>query len=135
MRLSKARRKKTIINITSLIDVLFLLLIFLMVSTTFMEEPGMKLDLPKAQSAEIGEKKEVTLYITAQGEVFLNAEKIDIDSLKPKLTNYLEDLPEKQITLKADAQAVHGLVVEVMDIARQVGVQKLLVATRPPEKK
>ena len=133
MRLSEKKRKKPIINITSLIDVLFLLLIFIMVSSTFLEEPGMKLDLPKAQSAEIGEKKEVTIYITDTGEIFLNSDPISLDDLKAELEKQLPELKENGLTLKADAETTHGLVVEVMDIARQVGVKKLIVATQPPK--
>ncbi len=132
MRLSEKKKKKPIINITSLIDVLFLLLIFIMVSSTFLEEPGMKLDLPEAQSAEIGEKKEITIYITDAGEIFLNNDPVSLDQLKTVLDTLKADLQENGLTLKADAQATHGLVVEVMDIARQVGVKKLIVATQPP---
>ncbi len=132
MRLSEKKKKKPIINITSLIDVLFLLLIFIMVSSTFLEEPGMKLDLPEAQSAEIGEKKEITIYITDAGEIFLNNDPVSLDQLKSVLDTLKADLQENGLTLKADAQATHGLVVEVMDIARQVGVKKLIVATQPP---
>lgn len=61
MQLRQKQKRKTIINITSLIDVLFLLLIFLLVSTTFIDEPGMKLTLPSAESAEVGEKRIHTL--------------------------------------------------------------------------
>ncbi len=132
MHLSEKKKKKPIINITSLIDVLFLLLIFIMVSSTFLEEPGMKLDLPEAQSAEIGEKKEITIYITDAGEIFLNNDPVSLDQLKSVLDTLKADLQENGLTLKADAQATHGLVVEVMDIARQVGVKKLIVATQPP---
>ncbi len=132
MRLSEKKKKKPIINITSLIDVLFLLLIFIMVSSTFLEEPGMKLDLPEAQSAEVGEKKEITIYITDAGEIFLNNDPVSLDQLKSVLDTLKADLQENGLTLKADAQATHGLVVEVMDIARQVGVKKLIVATQPP---
>ncbi len=132
MRLSEKKKKKPIINITSLIDVLFLLLIFIMVSSTFLEEPGMKLDLPEAQSAEVGEKKEITIYITDAGEIFLNNDPVSLDQLRSVLDTLKADLQENGLTLKADAQATHGLVVEVMDIARQVGVKKLIVATQPP---
>ncbi len=131
MRLSSPRKKKTLINITSLIDVLFLLLIFIMISSTFMEEPGMKLDLPKAESAEIGEKKETTVYITEEGEIFLNSERVTLDELRERLQERLSELSETGLSLKADAAATHGLVVEVMDVARQVGVKKLVVATQP----
>ncbi|RMD97125.1 MAG: biopolymer transporter ExbD [Calditrichaeota bacterium] len=134
MRLSNKRRRKPVINITSLIDVLFLLLIFMMISSTFLEQPGMKLDLPKAESAEIGEKKELTIYVTSQGELFLNSDPVSIDQLKEVLEKKVPGAPDKALTLKADAEATHGMVVRVMDIARLAGVKKLLVATQPAKR-
>lgn len=135
MRLKAKQKRKPLINITSLIDVLFLLLIFIMVSSTFLEEPGMKLALPEAQSAEVGEKKQYTLYITAEGDLFLNSKPVGMDSLRFEIEAVLDELEEHALTLKADAEATHGNVVKAMDIARLAGVQKLIVATKPQSEK
>lgn len=135
MQFSRKPRKKPLINITSLIDVLFLLLIFLLVSTTFIEEPGMKLTLPPAESAEIGEKKEYSVYLTKEGDVFLNNEPVPLDSLENRLKAALPEMKDKALTLKADADASHGLVVRAMDKARLAGVERLVVATEPSTKK
>lgn len=134
MQLKPKQKRKPIINITSLIDVLFLLLIFLLVSTTFIEEPGMKLTLPKAESAEIGEKKEFTLYLTKDGDLFLNNAPVAIDSLESRLKSSLPEMQEESLTLKADTETSHGIVVMAMDKARLAGVKKLVVATAPTPK-
>lgn len=134
MQLKPKQKRKPIINITSLIDVLFLLLIFLLVSTTFIEEPGMKLTLPKAESAEVGEKKEFTLYLTKDGDLFLNNAPVAIDSLENRLKASLPEMENESLTLKADIETTHGIVVKAMDKARLAGVKKLVVATAPVAK-
>ena len=129
MRLSGKKKRKPLINITSLIDVLFLLLIFFMVSSTFLEEPGMKLTLPKASSAEVGEKKQYTLYVTAEGDYFLNTTPVPEDSIESKLIGLQGKLEDETLTLKADHDVNHGKVVTAMDKARIAGIKKLIVAT------
>lgn len=131
MQLKQKQKRKTIINVTSLIDVLFLLLIFLLVSTTFIEEPGMKLTLPAAESAEVGEKKEYTLFLNKDGELFLNNMPVSMDSLQSRLKAALPEMQEQSLTIKADTEASHGTVVKAMDKARLAGVKKLVVATAP----
>jgi biopolymer transport protein ExbD len=135
MQLKPKQKRKPVINITSLIDVLFLLLIFLLVSTTFIEEPGMKLTLPKAESAEVGAKKEFTLYLTKDGDMFLNNAPVAVDSLESRLKSVLPEMQEESLTLKADTETSHGIVVTAMDKARLAGVKKLVVATAPTPKR
>ena len=135
MQLLTKQRRHSTINITSLIDVLFLLLIFLMVSSSFLEEPGMKLSLPEAESAEVGEKKAFTLYITEGGDLFLNGEKVPLDSLEIDLKDVVPQLADETLTLKADANATHGMVVKAMDAAKLAGVKRLVVATKPVSRK
>ncbi len=129
MQIKPKVKRKPLVNITSLIDVLFLLLIFFMVSSTFLEEPGMKLTLPEAESAEIGEKKQYTLYITKEGEFFLNNAPINSDSLKSAIEAVADEMEDETLTLKADKETAHGQVVLAMDVARGAGVKKLIVAT------
>ena len=133
MRFSEKPKRKVLINITSLIDVLFLLLIFFMISSTFLEQPGMKLELPEAKSFEVEEQKELILHIAPDGRIFLNERAVEIDSLLEYLTAEVERDKESPLVLKADKQVPHGNVVEVMDIAKQAGIRKLVVATKLKE--
>lgn len=133
MQFSHKKRKKVSINITSLIDVLFLLLIFFMVSSTFLEQPGIKLELPKAESAVITHQKDYTLYIDKEGELFLNSEKVDFDALEQLLKQALPNMKEGALILKADQEASHGTVVKAMDIAKKSGVKKLIIGTKVKE--
>jgi len=123
-------KRKVFLNITSLIDVLFLLLIFLMVSTTFLEQPGIKLELPEAQSAAIIEQKEFMLFVNKEGTIFFNDTEIAIEELEAKIKEVLPEMEEGTIILKADQDLSHGLVVRLMDIVKKSGVKKLVIGTK-----
>jgi len=127
--MTKTQHRITI-NITSLIDVLFLLLIFFIVSSTFLEQPGMKLKLPKTSGEKALQMKGYTLFITSDGAMFLNEKEISLKKLPDRLKAIAQDAKDKGLILKADENTRYGLVVEVMDIAKQSGITKLIVATR-----
>jgi len=135
MRLKLSSRKRILINITSLIDVLFLLLIFLLVSSTFLEQPGIKLELPAAESSEALEQKDYVLSITRNGEIYLNSEVLNLENIEMRIRRALPDMKEQALLLKADQDISHGLVVKVMDLVKKGGVKKLIVATRTEEEK
>jgi len=126
-------RKRILINITSLIDVLFLLLIFFIVSSTFLEQPGMKLDLPKTQKLSAMRMEGHTLFVSADSLIFLNDEAIDYDLLPMRLEGIADETNEKGLILKADENVSYGLVIHMMDIAKQSGISKLIVATKPKD--
>jgi biopolymer transport protein ExbD len=127
------KKRKVLINITSLIDVLFLLLIFFMVSSTFLEQPGIKLELPYAQSAAVAEQKDYTLFVDKDGRMFLNNDEVDTENLGELLTQALPEMKEGALILKADQDVSHGVVVRIMDISRQSGVKKLIIGTKLEE--
>ena len=129
MQFSEKNKRKVIINVTSLIDVLFLLLIFFMVSSTFIEQPGMKLELPESKSASTERIKELVLEINQDGTMFLNEKPISLDSLETNFRNILPSLEQPSLILKADKNVLHGTVVEVMDKAKIAGLEKLIIAT------
>jgi biopolymer transport protein ExbD len=127
------KKGKALINITSLIDVLFLLLIFLMVSSTFLEQPGIQLELPEARSSVLVEQKEFTLYVNRNGDLFLNDIKISLNDLAARIKEALPRMKDSALILKADKDVNYGLVVEVLDAVKNSGVKKLIVGTRIKE--
>jgi len=133
MQFMTKTRKRIAINITSLVDVLFLLLIFFIVSSTFLEQPGMKLDLPKTTEKKVIQMEGYTLFITSDGSLYLNEEQVNSDNLMDKLKAIAPEVEEKGLILKADEKIRYGLVVEVMDIIKQSGIIKLIVATQPKD--
>lgn len=130
MQFHEKKRRKVIINITSLIDVLFLLLIFFMISSTFVEQPGMKLELPESKSSTTEKIKELILEINADQSMKLNQEPVTMENLEQRFKDLLRSLEEKSLVLKADKNVPHGTVVKVMDLAKLSGLEKLIIATQ-----
>jgi len=126
-----ASKNEDSFDLTPLIDVVFLLLIFFMVSTTFIREPGgLRVDLPHSDTQEfIREGDELVIKISADGELYLDEVRMDDDALKVELRRAARTDPETTIIIKADKAVEHGRVVQVMDIAKRTGLNRLAVAT------
>jgi len=130
MQFKTRKKRKVLINITSLIDVLFLLLIFLMVSSTFLEQPGIKLELPRAESAIVYEQKDYILFVNRDGQMFLNEKEVMINNLESEIRLVLDRMKDRALILKADQDVSHGIVVKVMDMVKKGGIQKLIIGTK-----
>ena len=134
MQFKETNKKKSLgINITSLIDVMFILLIFFMVSSSFVEQPGMKLELPAMKSQEVAKVEKMALYVSPDGDLFLNDRPVQLDSLQTLIKAVMPNVEEKTLVLKADKAVEHGLVVQVMDIAKRSGLKKIVIGTRVEE--
>lgn len=130
MEFRAKKKRKVLINITPLIDVLFLLLIFFMISSTFLEQPGIKLELPFADSAAVVEQKDYILFVDKDGKLFMNNKMIPMEELESKIKSALPEMKDKSLVLKADQKVSHGIVVQVMDTAKRSGVKKLIIGTK-----
>lgn len=119
------------VELTPMIDVVFLLLIFFMISTTFIERPGVNIDLPEGGTQQVAaEKKEVEVYLTEEGDLYLQREAITQSELNDHLVGLgIESAREMTFLLMADKSARHGWVIEVMEIARRNGFVRLAIAT------
>jgi biopolymer transport protein ExbD len=132
MQFRKRKSSNLNIDITPLIDVIFLLLIFFMISTTFINATGIQIELPTAISQPKPEKqKALEIAITAQQQLFLNGQPIKQKQLKNALVNAKQGRTSKGLTIRADGKVQHRLVVFVMDTAKQAGIHKFSIATRP----
>lgn len=116
------------IDITSLIDVVFLLLIFFMVSTTFNNTAGIQVDLPKTSNTaeNKADKEPLIVTINKNGELFYKESKTSIEELRALFAD-LSKQPE-QLIVRADTATAHGAVVAVMDLAQQSGITKISIA-------
>jgi len=133
MKLKDTNKRKITVNLTSLIDVLFILIIFFSVSSTFLEQPGIELKLPKAESSEAHTTQKVIIYVDDSENLFLNDEMVSINNLTDEVKNLVEAQSDNSIVLKADAGVSHGLVIKIMDLLRQQGIYKIVVSTVKPE--
>lgn len=119
-----------IINITTLIDVMFLLLIFFMVTSTFKNQPAISLVLPRSATAtEIADTPTV-LYLTSAGEVYLNDALVDEAELPELLGRLRASSKEDRVVLRADEAAAHGRVVALIDIIKQSGFTRVSLSAR-----
>lgn len=138
MKFKRQSQEETLINLTPLIDVVFLLLIFFMVSTTFTRESHLQIDLPEA-SAQPGEMQveQVDVVINADGEISVNGKPLvnnDEETLRRAVQEVAEGNTELPFVITADAQAAHQYVVRAMDVAGKLGFVKLSITTkRMPE--
>ena len=131
MQIRERKRKRPAINITSLIDVMFLLLIFFMVSTTFAEHPGIKLQLPTAVTGEPSRLEPLTLTIDKNGRMFLNDVAVNEKELRAKL-EVAAKKPDATLVLRADKEVPYGHVIRSMDISRQSGIRRITSLIETP---
>lgn len=132
MLFRKRRRINPQVNITSLIDVVLLLLIFFMISTTFVTQPGIRVNLPKAASKVKNISQESnTIVVTGDNTIYINRQKIsDVQELRDRLLALRKEQQGDLIVVKADESVAHGVVVSVMDIAKTSGFSRIAIATR-----
>ena len=137
MQFSFRPRRKATINIISLVDVVFLLLIFFTVTATFMDQPALKIDLPEAgaEPPDIEDPEPMTVYLTKEGELYFGDKPVRLDDLPELIREGLTKRNTKHLSIKADREVIHGKVIEVMDLARRNGVELVTIATqkRPAE--
>ncbi len=131
MRRSKLRRAPEL-NLAPFVDIVFLLVIFFMVSSTFITpETGLPIELPSAETG-LEEPQDVpTVVLDAQGRAYLGNRRLTDAALFAKLKERLGRDPRGLVILRADAKVPHGRVVEVMDLIRQAGAKKVAIAVVP----
>ncbi len=133
MRFRRPGQTRVSIDMAPLVDVVFLLVIFFAVSTTFLESSGMKLELPESSATTEREVKEIAVFLGSDGSVVFEDATVTLDELTSRLRAVLEDDDRKMVVLRADTGTPHGKVVEVIDVLREAGAEGLTIATRAKE--
>ena len=133
MNLRPKKDEEPDINLTPLIDVVFLMLIFFMVSTTFQKESVVKIDLPKASTPEDPVKEDIVeVTVNASGEYYINRVRVlnrEAKTLKAAILKQAGTNNARPFIIRADAKAPHQAVVTVMDVAGQLGYSRLSIPT------
>ena len=132
------RKKKATVELplTPMIDVVFQLLIFFMVTAVFAITPGLDIKLPEAEETENPEKENLFIVIDEQGMMKLNHKSVTFATLKRELMEKRKILDNTtMIVIQADEKAFHGQVVKVMDISKSAGIIDLVVATEPQDRR
>lgn len=133
MRLSPRRREDPELNLTSLIDVVLLLVIFFMVSTTFVEEGRLKVELPQASNVPVTTVQDpIVITVTAQGSYRVNEQALvnnARETLRAAISKAADGRRNVPVTIRADARATHQTVVTAMDVAARLGFTQVNIAT------
>ncbi len=125
------KRGLLVLDITPLVDVIFQLLIFFMLTATFVKNPNFEINLPQASTKlTTNVKKDITVVVTADGSIQFESEEVDHDELEDLLTEQYENNPNAIVLIRADTESKHGKVVKIMDLAKKVGFTRLGIAVR-----
>ena len=135
MSLRRKRIVRGALDITPLVDLVFLLIIFFLLSTTFRITPGIKIDLPQASSQKIvSEKKEITLSVDQAGVVYFNKDPIQHAVLSSRLLTAAGEDPDTTVLIKGDRAAGFGCVVDLLGTVKDSGLHRIAIMTRPKKK-
>jgi biopolymer transport protein ExbD len=121
------------INITPLTDVFLVLLIIFMVTSTALIQSGLNVNLPRSRAAGT-QPQGVTITLAADGHMAVNEQQTDLAALGARLQAAFAGGKDRVVTIRGDERVILGSLVEIMDIARRSGAEKIGVATRPVER-
>ena len=116
------------LNITPLIDMVFILLVFFAVNASFVKEAGVEVDRPSAKSAVSQDKANILIAITKQGQVWIDQQRVDVRSVRGHVERLHAENPEGSVVILADEASETGLVIGVLDQARLAGIENVAIA-------
>lgn len=122
---------ETDINLTPMLDIVFIMLIFFVVTTSFIKESGIEIDRPSAQTAERREHGNILIAISPNGEIWIDKRAVDIRAVRAVVERLIAENPEGGVIIQGDRQAQIGLLVKVMDQVRKAGIKNVSIAATP----
>ncbi|AFM23448.1 ExbD/TolR family protein [Desulfomonile tiedjei] len=128
---TKRKSKNSSLDITPLVDLVFLLIIFFLLSTTFNVSPGIRLDLPEASSQKIHkEKKEITVSVDQSGTIYMNKDPVDSQSLLSQLLTRAREDRDTTVLIKGDRSTAYGQMVDILGMVKQAGLHRIAILTQ-----
>lgn len=122
--------KEASIDLTSMLDIVFIMLIFFIVTTSFVKESGIEVNRPTTKSASVEEKGSIIIAISANGEIWIDKHMVDIRAVRAHILRLKASMPEASVLIESDTLAKTGLLVEVMDQVRLAGIDGISIATK-----
>ncbi|MCF2946887.1 biopolymer transporter ExbD [Paraglaciecola aquimarina] len=117
------------IDMTPMLDIVFIMLIFFIVTTVFVKEAGVNVNKPNGTLAVMPKNANIFIAVTEDGDVWMDKRVIDVDSVRANLERLMAEQPSDVIIIQADKEAEHGIVVEVMDQIKAAGIDRISIAT------
>lgn len=121
------------IGLTPMLDIVFIMLIFFIVSTSFVKEPGIDPQRPQAQTAEAKTRGNILIAISPADAIWMNKKRIQLTDVRPLVEAAVAENPESSVVIVADRQASTGMVIDLMDRARVAGVANVSLAAEPEQ--
>ncbi len=121
------------IDMTPMLDFVLNMLIFFIVTTTFVKATGIVVNIPNAQSASTEQSANIFVAITAKGEIWIDKREVDLHSVRPIMARMHAENPEGAAVVQSDSTANTGTLVQVMDQIRLAGIEKIAVAANAPQ--
>ncbi|KAB2922842.1 MAG: biopolymer transporter ExbD [Bacteroidetes bacterium] len=131
MKFERRNRIEPNFNYASLTDIVLQLLIFFLLSSSFVSSPGIKVALPKSQTSDIQAERQTVITITKNGKIYLNSTEVTTATLAQRLIPVLDKDREQVVIIRADQDVSLQKAVEVIDLAKGVGAQRFMIATEP----
>ena len=120
------------INMTPMLDIVFIMLIFFIVTASFVKESGIDIQRPSAVTSESKEQASIIGAINEVGEIWIDKRAVDVRSVRANIERLRAENPQGSVVIQADKNSTNGLLVQVMDAARQAGVENVSIATLAP---
>ncbi len=128
IRRRRNKREESTLDLTPMLDIVFIMLIFFIVTTSFIKESGIEVNRPNAETAERDQKGNILVAISENNEIFIDRRKVDIRAIRPNIIRLKAENPEGSVIIQADKASQTGLLVEAMDQIRLAGVQEISIA-------
>ena len=119
-------------NLTPMLDVVFIMLIFFIVTASFLKESGFEINKPAVEQTppEEQQNESIVIRLTGEGRVFIGRRRVDIRSVRPNVERLRAQRPEAPVVVQADAETRNGLLIQAVDAARQAGARNVSIARR-----
>ena len=119
------------LDMTPMLDIVFIMLIFFIVTSSFIKESGIDVSSPSASTAERKERGNILIAISAEGEVWIDKRNVDIRAVRANVERLHAENPEGSVVIQADKDSKNGLLIQVIDQARLAGVSNVAIAATP----
>ncbi len=133
MKIKTHREPLTAFNAISLTDIIFLLLVFFLLSSTFVLQPGIKVQLPTTTTADISSEKSIVISLTRDGAIYLNDELVNSVELGARLRQLVLNVGNPIVAFRTDKASTIDQLIQVMDIAKSAGADKFMIVTAQKE--
>lgn len=121
------------IDMTPMLDIVFIMLIFFIVTTSFVKESGIEVNKPEATSATKKEKANILIGITAAGDIWIDKRRVDIRSVRANIEKLRAENPEGSVVIQSDKDSNAGTLVKVMDQVKLAGVNAISISAKTQE--